>query len=785
MRVGSKNFDLIALRLRSSNEVFCMAAILPSDAIAGDEQTLPPDFQRLSILLDDSPETLASGNPDIQVAALAVAKHIFDLSVQSESSSRHHVVDLISSLAPSQAPQTRSKMKAQAEHSTSQTSQTQKAIFDFSPIASLFVDGMDVEQIWVQLDLRTQTICRMLDFVLEGVSSEPGQHEDEDKEESSEDGEELLQKALAALEQDEDVDMDKFMAKYGLDDVDELLDSADEETSDDFDFDDGDEQAENAEGEEEGEEDISPLRDPSDEDSDSDSPASQLINSILKKPQKRKKNGPNGPASELDDGFFSLAEFNADTERAEAKSTSRGKLAGDDSDDDEMEVDLFTSVDAIGDEGGLEERELFYRDFFEPPTRYSSTSPAKSKKQTNGLVRFHEEVRVKRIKPTGKNRPMHEDSDEDDEEEDEDEGEEDDDYGEDDSDEDEDEEASAEEQDLRAEEKISGEISDESSELEENTIQRLKHDLSAHEEDDNEDDRTTHEKRMAALREQIAQLESENVAPKEWTLMGEASSRQRTQNSLLEEDLDFDRVMKAVPVITEEVVQSLEETIKARILEGRFDDVVRIRPREDKPFLPSKFLELQDTKSTQSLAQIYENEFVASQAGGALPDDRDGKLQREHQGITALWEKICGKLDALCNVHYVPKQPKAAITTVSNVATASLESALPTSKATTTMLAPEEVFSASSSALQARSELTPAEKRTLRTKERKQKKRQRDTLDRSVDKFAKARSIGGVKKQKQAALDSIVKHGKGVTVVGKKGTSSGSDSKRKRQGRGS
>jgi len=138
--------------------------------------------------------------------------------------------------------------------------------------------------------------------------------------------------------------------------------------------------------------------------------------------------------------------------------------------------------------------------------------------------------------------------------------------------------------------------------------------------------------------------------------MGEAASRQRPQNSLLEEDLEFDRVMKAVPVTTEESIKTLEEKIKARILENEFDDVVRIRPLEDKPFLPSKFLELQDTKSKQSLAQIYENDYVASQAGGHVVDDRDGKLKKEHDEITAMWENICGKLDALCNAHFVPKQ---------------------------------------------------------------------------------------------------------------------------------
>lgn len=113
------------------------------------------------------------------------------------------------------------------------------------------------------------------------------------------------------------------------------------------------------------------------------------------------------------------------------------------------------------------------------------------------------------------------------------------------------------------------------------------------------------------------------------------------------------------------------------------------------------------------------------------------------------------------------------------MATATLESALPTTKSTSTMLAPEEVFSASGPS-RARSELTPTEKRTQRAKERKQKKRQRDALDKGVDKFAKAaKSIGGVKKQKQAALDSIVKHGKGVTVIGKQSAASSKKSHKK------
>ena len=124
----------------------------------------------------------------------------------------------------------------------------------------------------------------------------------------------------------------------------------------------------------------------------------------------------------------------------------------------------------------------------------------------------------------------------------------------------------------------------------------------------------------------------------------------------MEEDLEFDCVMKAVPVITEEAIQSLEEIIKARILEGRFDDVIWLRPLDDKPFLPLKLFELQDSKLTQSLAQIYENDYISAQSGVSASDDHDGKLRKEHQEIPQLWENISGKLDALCNAHFVPKQ---------------------------------------------------------------------------------------------------------------------------------
>ena len=82
--------------------------------------------------------------------------------------------------------------------------------------------------------------------------------------------------------------------------------------------------------------------------------------------------------------------------------------------------------------------ELFYKDFFDPPTRaphQSAREKSKGKAKAKGpvapaprgKVRFHEEVKVRMIKPKGKNLPTStlyapddEDDEDDDDEEDED-----------------------------------------------------------------------------------------------------------------------------------------------------------------------------------------------------------------------------------------------------------------------------------------------------------------------------------------------------------------------------
>jgi U3 small nucleolar RNA-associated protein MPP10 len=284
-----------------------------------------------------------------------------------------------------------------------------------------------------------------------------------------------------------------------------------------------------------------------------------------------------------------------------------------------------------------------------------SPSPPRASK-----VRFHEEVKVKLIK--SKRNPLSllmMDMDDDDEEDDmspfgedwDDQDDEDDELegvqNDDDDDEEEDEEES---------------IPDEDPEKTFDTIEHTKEDLFT-DSSPPPTDLSTYAQRQLALKEQISQLEAENVADKDWTMMGEATSRSRPLNSLLEEDLEFEHRNRVAKVITEEKVAEVEDIIKGRIVEGRYDDVVRRRAFDAKPFLPSRTFELQDSKSQQSLAQIYEDEYTAARTngeGGVALDERDGKLEKEHKELEAIWEGIADKLDALCNAHFTPKKVKAS-----------------------------------------------------------------------------------------------------------------------------
>ncbi|KAG0634981.1 U3 small nucleolar ribonucleoprotein complex, subunit Mpp10 [Tuber brumale] len=210
--------------------------------------------------------------------------------------------------------------------------------------------------------------------------------------------------------------------------------------------------------------------------------------------------------------------------------------------------------------------------------------------------------------------------------------------------------------------------------------------------------RSTHEKRQAAIIEQIRQLEAANVAKKQWTLAGEARSTTRPLNSLLEEDLDFERAGKPVPVITQEVTEDLEEMIKRRIIASDFDEVIRRRPDDISSRFHRGRIELDDSKPQQGLAEIYEREHLQKIDPENNPDIKDEKLAEAHREIGELFSDVSRKLDALTSWHFTPKPPKPAISIVVDAPAISMEEAQPSAAdggalaANISMLAPQEVY---------------------------------------------------------------------------------------------
>lgn len=207
--------------------------------------------------------------------------------------------------------------------------------------------------------------------------------------------------------------------------------------------------------------------------------------------------------------------------------------------------------------------------------------------------------------------------------------------------------------------------------------------------------RSTHEKQKAKIADEIRRLELANVAKKEWMLAGEARAPQRPLNSLIEEDLEFERVGKPVPVVTNETSEEIEQLIKRRIVAKEFDEVVRRLPDSIRQHDISRGrVEVDQTKPQQSLAELYESDHLRA-TDPSYVDQKNEKLKKEHAEIAQLWKSTSSQLDALSNWHYKPSVPQPSINVIADVATVMMEDARPAGSAIVGeqgTLAPQEVY---------------------------------------------------------------------------------------------
>jgi U3 small nucleolar RNA-associated protein MPP10 len=292
--------------------------------------------------------------------------------------------------------------------------------------------------------------------------------------------------------------------------------------------------------------------------------------------------------------------------------------------------------------------------------------------------------------------------------------------------------------------------------------------------------RSAHQRRQAALAEEIRKLEAANVAKREWTLSGEARAADRPMNSLLEEDLDFERAGKPVPVITAEVSESIEELIKRRILAHEFQDIIRRRPDDlatGKDGRRGRLdFELDDTKAKKGLAEEYEEEHL-KRTDPNFVDVKDEKLSKEQKDIEALWREVSSQLDSLSSWHFRPKQAAPQLDIRVDAPVVTMEDARPNAGgdvAGASQLAPQEVYQAGEASKGRGEEVVgrsglPAVREELSREERKRRRRR----DKERIRKAGTNADSGKPGESRAArakkdLLGDLKRG-GVKVIGKKG----------------
>lgn len=201
---------------------------------------------------------------------------------------------------------------------------------------------------------------------------------------------------------------------------------------------------------------------------------------------------------------------------------------------------------------------------------------------------------------------------------------------------------------------------------------------------------STFEKQQREIQRQISELEAESIAEKKWTMKGEVSGKQRDADTLLEEELEFDRTAKPIPVITQETTETIEEIIKRRIVNQEFDEIPKRIISEMNSFKPSKKVQVSEEKSSKSLAELYEDEY----AGKTGDEEINEELQKAHDEISAMFKDVTYQLDSLYSSHFVPKPKEKLLDVRVETSTIAMEDAQPLTMASNNTLAPQEVYKA-------------------------------------------------------------------------------------------
>jgi len=524
--------------------------------------------------------------------------------------------------------------------------------------------------------------------------------EPDDEEESEESEEEkelkmLLEKVAPTNKKKPSADNSK---DYGLapGDDDDEFDDDDEDDDDDDDDDDKEDKSSD------------------DSDAEDDSAVTKLKAKLRAMNEAKAK--PRGKSSVVDDRFFKLSEMEAFL---------------DDQDKREMRGELDKNVDSDDEDEDLsadDQAPYMYSDFFDPPE--DAKNVKKVKKQDNddddddeveaaeGAASDEDEAESSDADSEAGEEQMQVDvgDDKDDDEE-----------GDDDDDEWEDDDSNEAEDDGKKKD---------SSENAPGAVQKSSFEL-----------------RQEKLKKQISELEQANLKPKKWQLTGEVMAAARPENSLLQENIDFEFMTRQAPVITEATTNKLEDLIIQRIKDKAWDDVERKARPTDKMVTYSKRVVLDQERSKQSLSQIYEQQFLKLAEKSAEGEKEDPK----HVEVKSIMQSLFIKLDALANFHYTPKPVVQDVKIVSNVPALSLEEAIPAAVSDAALLAPQEVEAKRRGELVGTTEMSDVDRhRARRAKKRLQRARAKKRQLKEKEKLAAATLSDSKRPRSEASAKSLI-----------------------------